>query len=97
MFESLCHDVHAKLIAGRCPWCGCSILGGKAIDPRMTAFEYARDQIREAVYKQFPHWRLENGWIRRKYKTASWKGTLSTDAAGRSLLEARSGARRLVR
>ena len=23
-----------------------------------------------------PTWKLENGWIRRTYKTASWKGTL---------------------
>lgn len=23
-----------------------------------------------------PHWRLEDGWIRRTYKTSSWKGTL---------------------
>lgn len=25
---------------------------------------------------ELPHWRYENGWIRRKYKTNSWKGTL---------------------
>ena len=25
---------------------------------------------------ELPHWRYENGWIRRKYKTHSWKGTL---------------------
>ena len=25
---------------------------------------------------ELPKWRLENGWIRRKYKTHSWKGTL---------------------
>jgi len=23
-----------------------------------------------------PHWRFENGWLRRRYKTHSWKGTL---------------------
>lgn len=23
-----------------------------------------------------PHWKLEDGWIRRTYKTAGWKGTL---------------------
>jgi 4a-hydroxytetrahydrobiopterin dehydratase len=23
-----------------------------------------------------PHWRLEEGWIKRTYKTNSWKGTL---------------------
>src|SRR5512137_2207825 len=26
--------------------------------------------------RELPHWRYENGWIRRKYKTNSWKGTL---------------------
>lgn len=25
---------------------------------------------------ELPHWRLEDGWIRRTYKTAGWKGTL---------------------
>lgn len=26
--------------------------------------------------ENLPKWRLEDGWIRRTYKTASWKGTL---------------------
>ena len=26
--------------------------------------------------QNLPKWRLENGWIRRTYKTAGWKGTL---------------------
>jgi 4a-hydroxytetrahydrobiopterin dehydratase len=26
--------------------------------------------------EELPHWYLENGWIRRKYKTSGWKGTL---------------------
>jgi 4a-hydroxytetrahydrobiopterin dehydratase len=25
---------------------------------------------------ELPHWRYENGWLRRKYKTHGWKGTL---------------------
>lgn len=25
---------------------------------------------------QLPHWRYEDGWLRRTYKTHSWKGTL---------------------
>ncbi len=43
-------------------------------------------QAREAVFdeatverrlkEELPQWRLEDGWIRRTYKTASWKGTL---------------------
>ena len=31
----------------------------------------------EAYLKQYlPHWWLEDGWIKRKFKTNSWKGTL---------------------
>jgi 4a-hydroxytetrahydrobiopterin dehydratase len=26
--------------------------------------------------RALPHWRYENGWIRRTYRTHSWKGTL---------------------
>jgi 4a-hydroxytetrahydrobiopterin dehydratase len=33
-------------------------------------------EIVERLAKELPHWRYENGWIRRKYKTHSWKGTL---------------------
>ena len=35
-----------------------------------------------------PHWRLEDGWIRRTYKTASWKGTLMVINAVGHLAEA---------
>ena len=31
---------------------------------------------RSGSSKELPHWYLEDGWIRRKYKTNSWKGTL---------------------
>lgn len=30
----------------------------------------------EKLAKELPHWYLENGWIRRKYKTSGWKATL---------------------
>ena len=30
----------------------------------------------EALLAELPHWRYEDGWIRRTYKTNSWKGTL---------------------
>ncbi|KAF2990480.1 4a-hydroxytetrahydrobiopterin dehydratase [Methylocystis sp. MJC1] len=33
-------------------------------------------EIVERLGRELPHWRFENGWIRRKYKTHSWKGTL---------------------
>src|SRR5262249_36594388 len=36
---------------------------------------YSDDEIQSRLKKDLPHWYLENGWIRRKYKTHSWKGT----------------------
>ena len=37
---------------------------------------YATEEITERLKKELPHWYLEDGWIRRRYKTSSWKGTL---------------------
>ena len=37
----------------------------------MTAAE-----VTDWLAHNLPHWRLEDGWIRRTYKTNSWKGTL---------------------
>jgi len=37
---------------------------------------YSEDEITERLKAELPKWRFENGWIRRKYKTHSWKGTL---------------------
>src|SRR5262245_29482709 len=37
---------------------------------------YTDDEIKARLSRDLPHWYLENGWIRRKYKTHSWKGTL---------------------
>jgi len=37
---------------------------------------YSETEIVERLTKELPKWRYENGWIRRKYKTHSWKGTL---------------------
>ncbi|GLI91621.1 4a-hydroxytetrahydrobiopterin dehydratase [Methylocystis echinoides] len=33
-------------------------------------------EVVERLGRELPHWRYENGWIRRKYKTHGWKGTL---------------------
>jgi 4a-hydroxytetrahydrobiopterin dehydratase len=33
-------------------------------------------EVIERLGRELPHWRYENGWIRRKYKTHGWKGTL---------------------
>ena len=32
--------------------------------------------VRQWLQDNLPQWRLEEGWIRRTYKTNSWKGTL---------------------
>lgn len=33
-------------------------------------------EVLERLARELPHWRFENGWLRRKFKTHSWKGTL---------------------
>lgn len=37
---------------------------------------YSEAEIADRLEKELPKWRYENGWIRRKYKTHSWKSTL---------------------
>jgi 4a-hydroxytetrahydrobiopterin dehydratase len=43
---------------------------------RSTERVYDETEIAERLGRTLPKWRYENGWIRRKYKTHSWKGTL---------------------
>ena len=49
---------------------------------------YCENEIAERLTKELPHWRYENGWIRRRYKTHSWKGTLMVINAVGHLAEA---------
>lgn len=37
---------------------------------------YSEEEVKVRLAKELPHWYLEDGWIRRKFKTGSWKGTL---------------------
>ena len=37
---------------------------------------YSEAEITERLARELPQWRYENGWIRRRYKTHSWKSTL---------------------
>jgi 4a-hydroxytetrahydrobiopterin dehydratase len=37
---------------------------------------YSDEEIQTRLKRELPHWYLEGGWIRRKYKTHGWKGTL---------------------
>lgn len=37
---------------------------------------YSEAEVTARLHQELPHWYYEDGWIRRKYKTGSWKGTL---------------------
>lgn len=37
---------------------------------------YTPEEVKDRLARELPHWYLEDGWIRRKYRTSSWKGTL---------------------
>ena len=41
-----------------------------------TERTYTDDEVEARLNAELPHWHLENGWIRRKYKTSGWKSTL---------------------
>jgi 4a-hydroxytetrahydrobiopterin dehydratase len=42
----------------------------------MAERTYTEGEIEERLKAELAHWRLEDGWIRRTYRTSSWKGTL---------------------
>lgn len=44
-----------------------------AVDRKAT---FSQDEIEARLSADLPHWRYEDGWIRRTYRTNSWKGTL---------------------
>lgn len=37
---------------------------------------YTTEEVEARLKAELPKWTFEDGWIRRKYKTAGWKGTL---------------------
>ena len=37
---------------------------------------FSAEEVNQRLAAELPQWRYENGWIRRKYKTNSWKGTM---------------------
>ncbi len=49
---------------------------------------YSDEEVRERLARELPHWYLEDGWIRRKYRTEGWKGTLMVVNAIGHLAEA---------
>jgi 4a-hydroxytetrahydrobiopterin dehydratase len=44
--------------------------------PNLHDKVYSESETLQYLQTFLPHWYLEDGWIRRKYKTGSWKGTL---------------------
>ena len=41
-----------------------------------TEKTYGDDEITARLAAELPHWYLEDGWIRRKFRTSGWKATL---------------------
>lgn len=37
---------------------------------------YSEAEVEERLKEQLPTWTQQDGWLRRKYKTSGWKGTL---------------------
>jgi 4a-hydroxytetrahydrobiopterin dehydratase len=37
---------------------------------------YSEEEIKQRLASALPHWYYEDGWIRRKFRTAGWKATL---------------------
>ena len=49
---------------------------------------YSESETIARLESELPHWVLENGWIRRKYKTSGWKATLMVVNTAGHLAEA---------
>lgn len=45
-------------------------------------------EVKDWLQQNLPKWKLEEGWIRRTYRTSSWKGTLMVINAVGHLAEA---------
>jgi len=48
---------------------------GMAEDRRLDKI-YSDAEVEVRLRSDLPQWYLEDGWIRRKYRTSGWKGTL---------------------
>ena len=49
---------------------------------------YSEEEIQAKLEAELPHWYYEKGWIRRRYRTSGWKGTLMVINAVGHLAEA---------
>lgn len=54
----------------------------------VTAKTFTPAEIEARLKAELPQWRFEDGWIRRKYRTHGWKGTLMAINAIGHLAEA---------
>lgn len=59
-----------------------------AAEERAREHAYGEEEVARRLAAELPGWRYENGWIRRKYRTGSWKGTLMVVNAVGHLAEA---------
>lgn len=41
-----------------------------------TEVAYSESDVIARLERELPHWYYEDGWIRRKFRTAGWKATL---------------------
>jgi len=62
--------------------------GSRRVAEKTSERTYSEEEIATRLQRDLPHWRYEGGWIRRKYKTHSWKGTLMVINAVGHLAEA---------
>jgi 4a-hydroxytetrahydrobiopterin dehydratase len=46
------------------------------MNQQVTEHTYSDEEVEARLRQELPHWYLEDGWIRRKYKTSGWKSTL---------------------
>ena len=49
---------------------------------------YSDEEVNDRLKAELPQWTYENGWIRRKFRTSGWKGTLMVVNAVGHLAEA---------
>jgi 4a-hydroxytetrahydrobiopterin dehydratase len=62
--------------------------GRSTMNTRAKDKTYSDEDVQARLARELPHWRLEDGWIRRTYKTHGWKGTLMVINAVGHLAEA---------
>jgi 4a-hydroxytetrahydrobiopterin dehydratase len=60
----------------------------EAMETKTNLRVYTEEEIKERLARELPHWYYEDGWIRRKYRTHGWKGTLMVVNAVGHLAEA---------